>query len=121
MAAKNMFTGAKLGLGIRDGQSSKVGSTPRIQALNGMMHAERPNCDIFRARVLTEVYRQTEGEPAMRRRYKASAELYKRFKPVIYEHERLAGWPASRIRGTQIAIDMHAHWLEGEIDQIRTR
>ncbi|MBR6444416.1 MAG: hypothetical protein IKS63_03175 [Firmicutes bacterium] len=121
MAAKDMFTGAKWGLSIRDGQSAQVGSTPRIQALNGMMHAERPNCDIFRAKVLTEVYRQTEGEPAMRRRYKASAELYRRFKPVIYDHERLAGWPASRIRGVQLAIDMHAHWLENEIDQIRTR
>ena len=53
MAARDMFTGTKLGLKIRDGQSSKVGSTPRIQALNGMMHAERPNLDIFRAKVLT--------------------------------------------------------------------
>lgn len=121
MAARDMFTGTKLGLKIRDGQSSKVGSTPRIQALNGMMHAERPNLDIFRARVLTEVYKETEGEPAIRRRYKASAEMYRRFEPVIYDYERLVGWPAARIRGTQVAIDMHAGWLEKELDVIRSR
>lgn len=113
--------GAKLGLEIRDGKIAKVGSTKRIQELNGMLHAERPNGDIFRAKVLTRVYKETEGQPQIRRRYKASAELYKTMKPVIYDHERLAGWPASRIRGVQIAIEMHAHWLADDLDNMETR
>jgi len=113
--------GAKLGLEIRDGKIAKVGSTKRIQELNGMLHAERPNGDIFRARVLTKVYKETEGQPQIRRRYKASAELYKTMKPVIYDHERLAVWPASRIRGVQIAIEMHADWLADDLDNMETR
>lgn len=114
-------TGAKLGLEIRDGKIAKVGSTKRIQELNGMLHAERPNGDIFRARVLTKVYKETEGQPQIRRRYKASAELYRSMKPAIYDYERLAGWPASRIRGVQIAIEMHAHWLADDLDNMETR
>lgn len=113
--------GAKLGLEIRDGKIAKVGSTKRIQELNGMLHAERPNGDIFRAKVLTKIYKETEGQPQVRRRYKASAELYKMMKPVIYNYERLAGWPASRIRGVQIAIEMHAHWLADDLDNMETR
>ena len=113
--------GAKLGLEIRDGKLAKVGSTKRIQELNGMLHAERPNGDIFRARVLTRVYKATEGQPQIRRRYQASAELYRTMKPVIYDHERLAGWPASRIRGVQIAIEMHADWLDDDLDNMETR
>ena len=115
------LSGAKMGLEIRDGKLAKVGSTKRIQELNGMLHAERPNGDIFRAKVLTKVYKETEGQPQIRRRYKASAELYKSMKPVIYDHERLAGWPASRIRGVQIAIEMHAHWLADDLDNMETR
>ncbi|MGI6751405.1 MAG: pyruvate formate lyase family protein [Anaerovoracaceae bacterium] len=114
-------SGAKLGLEIRDGKIAKVGSTKRIQELNGMLHAERPNGDIFRAKVLTKVYKETEGQPQIRRRYKASAELYRTIKPVIYDYERLAGWPASRIRGVQIAIEMHAHWLADDLDNMETR
>lgn len=86
-----------------------------------MLHAERPNGDIFRAKVLTKIYKETEGQPQVRRRYKASAELYKMMKPVIYNYERLAGWPASRIRGVQIAIEMHAHWLADDLDNMETR
>jgi choline trimethylamine-lyase len=113
--------GAKMGLEIRDGKIAKVGSTKRIQELNGMLHAERPNGDIFRAKVLTKVYKETEGQPQIRRRYKASAELYNTMKPIIYDYERLAGWPASRIRGVQIAIEMHAHWLADDLDNMETR
>ncbi|HHU17248.1 MAG TPA: hypothetical protein GXZ70_03355 [Clostridiales bacterium] len=113
--------GAKMGLEIRDGKIAKVGSTKRIQELNGMLHAERPNGDIFRARVLTKVYKETEGQPQIRRRYKASAELYRTMKPIIYDYERLAGWPASRIRGVQIAIEMHAHWLADDLDNMENR
>ena len=113
--------GAKMGLEIRDGKIAKVGSTKRIQELNGMLHAERPNGDIFRARILTKIFKETEGQPQIRRRYKASAEMYKSMKPVIYDYERLAVWPASRIRGVQIAIEMHAEWLADDLDNMGIR
>ena len=121
MSEVDVSSGAKLGLKIRDGQCAKVGSTKRIQELNGMLHANRPNIDIHRTKVFTKVFKETEGEPEIRRRYKAFAETYRTLKPVIYDHERLAGWPASKIRGVQIAIEMHAHWLAEDLDQMETR
>ena len=69
--------GAALGNELRAGTVAKVGSTKRIQELNGMLHSNRPNVDITRARAYTKVYRETEGMPSMMRRYKASAEVYR--------------------------------------------
>lgn len=96
-------TGGALGLDIRSGKVAKTGSTKRIQELNGLLHATRPSIDIQRARAFTKVYRETEGEPELLRRYKASAEMYRSFKPVIYDHERLAGWAAGKIRAPRYA------------------
>ena len=61
--------GAALGNALRAGTVAKVGSTKRIQELNGMLHNNRPNVDITRAQVYTKVYKETEGMPAMIRRY----------------------------------------------------
>ena len=61
---------AALGQAIRAGTIAKVGSTKRIQELNGMLHGNRPNVDITRAQVYTRVYKETEGMPPLMRRYK---------------------------------------------------
>ena len=45
----NATAGAALGNELRAGTVAQVGSTKRIQALNGMLHANRPNVDITRA------------------------------------------------------------------------
>ena len=73
----NATAGAALGNELRAGTVAQVGSTKRIQALNGMLHANRPNVDITRARAYTKIYKQTEGMPSLMRRYKASAEVYR--------------------------------------------
>ena len=87
--------GAALGNELRAGTVAKVGSTKRIQELNGMLHNNRPNVDITRARVYTKVYRETEGMPAIMRRYKASAAVYRALSDVVYDYEQLVGWPTS--------------------------
>ena len=43
--------GAALGNELRAGTVAKVGSTKRIQELNGMLHSNRPNVDIPRQSV----------------------------------------------------------------------
>ena len=91
--------GAALGNQLRAGTVAKVGSTKRIQELNGMLHANRPNVDITRARAYTKVYRATEGMPSLMRRYKASAEVYRTLTDNVYDYEQLVGWPTKRIRG----------------------
>ena len=52
----NATAGAALGNELRAGTVAQVGSTKRIQALNGMLHANRPNVDITRARAYTKIY-----------------------------------------------------------------
>ena len=107
----NATAGAALGNELRAGTVAQVGSTKRIQALNGMLHANRPNVDITRARAYTKIYKQTEGMPSLMRRYKASAEVYRTLSDNVYDHEQLVGWPTQKIRGANFAIELHAHWL----------
>lgn len=113
--------GGQLGLDIRNGKIAKSGSTKRIQELNGLMHGTRPSIDIQRIRAFTRVYQETEGEPELVRRYKAMAEVYRTLEPVIYDHERLAGWSANKIRATQLVLELHAHWIGDDLEQIENR
>ena len=117
----NATAGAALGNELRAGTVAQVGSTKRIQALNGMLHANRPNVDITRARAYTKIYKQTEGMPSLMRRYKASAEVYRTLSDNVYDHEQLVGWPTQKIRGANFAIELHAHWLAEDQPNLRER
>lgn len=117
----NATAGAALGNELRAGTVAQVGSTRRIQALNGMLHANRPNVDITRARAYTKIYKQTEGMPSLMRRYKASAEVYRTLSDNVYDHEQLVGWPTQKIRGANFAIELHAHWLAEDLPNLRER
>ena len=117
----NATAGAALGNELRAGTVAQVGSTKRIQALNGMLHANRPNVDITRARAYTKIYKQTEGMPSLMRRYKASAEVYRTLSDNVYDHEQLVGWPTLKIRGANFAIELHAHWLAEDLPNLRER
>lgn len=117
----NATAGAALGNELRAGTVAQVGSTKRIQALNGMLHANRPNVDITRARAYTKIYKQTEGMPSLMRRYKASAEVYRTLGDNVYDHEQLVGWPTQKIRGANFAIELHAHWLAEDLPNLRER
>lgn len=112
---------AALGQNLRAGTVAKVGSTKRIQELNGMLHGNRPNVDITRAKVYTKIYRETEGMPPIVRRYKASAAVYRALSDTVYDHEQLVGWPTKRIRGANFAIELHAHWLADDLVNLRNR
>ena len=86
-----------------------------------MLHANRPNVDITRARAYTKIYKQTEGMPSLMRRYKASAEVYRTLSDNVYDHEQLVGWPTQKIRGANFAIELHAHWLAEDLPNLRER
>ena len=86
-----------------------------------MLHSSRPNVDITRARVYTKIYRETEGMPAIMRRYKASAAVYRALSDTVYDYEQLVGWPTRHIRGANFAIEMHAHWIAEDLPEIRNR
>lgn len=117
----NLEVGSKQGMEWRDGKNAEVGSTFRIQQLNRLLHANRPSVDLHRTRCLTKIFTETEGQPYLRRRYQACAETYRTLSPVIYDHEQIAGWQGNKIRCEQINIEMHADWLDADLDQMRVR
>lgn len=121
MAEDTMEAGSKLGMQWRDGKSAEVGSTHRIQQLNRLLHSHRPNVDIHRTRCFTSAYQATEGEPYLKRRYRASAETIRTLPVTIYPYDRIAGWQGERIRCEQVNIEMHADWLEDDLDEMRVR
>ena len=86
-----------------------------------MLHSNRPNVDITRARAFTKVYRETEGLPALLRRYKAIAEVYRTLSDNVYDYEQLVGWPTKRIRGANFAVELHAHWMKDDLKNLRDR
>ena len=119
--SSNILGLSALGQNLRTGNIVKLGSTKRIQELNGMLHGNHPSIDITRAKVYTQVYRATEGMPPLMRRYRASAAVYRALSDVVYDHEQLVGWPTKRIRGASFAIEMHAHWMAEDLREIRSR
>ena len=98
-----------------------TGSTLRIQALHSLIRSEAPSIDLHRTRCYTRVFQQSEGEPVVRRRYRAIAETIRTMDVPVYENDLLPGWTASTVRGNQIAIEMHAHWLDEELESLPTR
>lgn len=117
-----------LGLGserareLRDGKVSAVGSTRRIQNLNRLMHSYRPRVDMHRTRVFTEVFKKTEGEPLLRRRYRALAETYATMDVNILADERIVMWQGSRPRTAPFQIEVQAGWLNDyEMNTMSTR
>ena len=56
--------GSRIGMELRDGKVSAVGSTPRIRRLNEQLHASRPNLEMQRTRVFTDYY-NTESVPGV--------------------------------------------------------
>ncbi|MHB1404906.1 MAG: pyruvate formate lyase family protein [Desulfitobacteriaceae bacterium] len=113
--------GSKLGMQWRDGTSAEVGSTYRIQQLNKLLHVNRPNLEIHRTRCFTKVFKATEGQPFLRRRYLASAETYATLPVQIYNHERIVGWQGRKPRSENFNIEIHADWLGNEVDDMPER
>lgn len=113
--------GSRIGMELRDGQISAVGSTDRIKHLNEQLHASRPNLEMQRTRVFTEYFKNHESESQLKKRYFALAKVYETLPINIVEGERLLGWAGSKIRAHNFAIEAHAHWMAEDIPTIETR
>ncbi len=125
---KDMSEMDKKGLGseaaraLRAGKQAAVGSTPRIQNLNQLMHNHRPRIDMHRTRVMTDVFKRTEGEPHLRRRYSALAEIYATMDVNILKDERIVMWQGSYPRSAPLTIEVQAGWLNDyEMENMPTR
>lgn len=92
----------------------------RISQLREAMLVQ-PSVCVERAKLITESYRRTEGEPAPIRRGKAFAHLLRHMTVHIYPRELIVGRPTSKVRGGSISPELQCDWILKELDILSTR
>ncbi len=105
----------------RQGRRVDLGSTERVRKLNALLHSLPHAICLHRARAYTEVFSQTEGEPAVLRVAKAFAKTLQDLPPVIAPGELIVGAPACRLRAVPVMPETHGGWLANDIDNLATR
>ena len=93
----------------------------RVTTLVEDLFAKMPEIEADRAVLLTESYRQTEGEPVITRRAKAFAHILENIPIIIRPGELVVGSATQAPRGCQVFPEFSFEWLESEFDTIATR
>ncbi len=93
----------------------------RIGRLVDHLYARMPEIESARAVLLTESYRQTEGEPMILRRAKAFEHILKNIPIIIREEELIVGSSTIAPRGCQTYPEFSYEWLEAEFDTVAAR
>ena len=88
----------------------------RIGRLVDHLYAKMPEIESARAILLTESYRQTEGEPMILRRAKAFEHILKNIPIIIREDELIVGSSTIAPRGCQTYPEFSYEWREAEFD-----
>ncbi|MBP3918726.1 MAG: glycyl radical protein [Clostridia bacterium] len=95
--------------------------TPRIGRLINALFDHMPEIEADRAVLLTESYKQTEGEPIISRRAKAFAHICENIPITIRDEELIVGSATKVARGCQVFPEYSFTWLESEFDTLETR
>lgn len=95
--------------------------TNRIQRLKDALFANPREISLERAILYTESHRQTDGEPVLIRRAKATAHILDNVAISIREDELIAGNRTIKPRAGIMSPEMDPYWLLKELDQFPTR
>ena len=98
-----------------------IKKTDRIGRLVENLYKKMPEIEADRAVLLTESYRQTEGEPIILRRAKAFAHILENIPITIRDEELIVGSATQAPRGCQTFPEYSFEWLEAEFDTVETR
>lgn len=101
--------------------SQREPKTERITHLVQDLFAKMPEIESARAILVTESYKQTEGEPMVLRRAKAFSHILERIPIVIRNEELIVGSSTLAPRGCQTYPEFSYEWLEAEFDTVATR
>ena len=101
--------------------ASRITKSPRIPKLVDHLFEKMPQIEADRAVLLTESYRQTEGQPMITRRAKAFRHILEHIPIVIRPDELIVGSSTIRPRSCQVFPEFSFEWLEAEFDTIETR
>ena len=98
-----------------------VEKSPRIQRLVDHLYANMPEIEADRAELITESYKQTEGQPIIKRRSAAFRHILENIPIVIRPDELIVGSNSIAPRGCQTFPEYSYEWLELEYDTFATR
>ena len=101
--------------------SKPVAMSDRINRIKERMFANKPRIESARARLLTESYRATEGQPTVLRRAKAFRHILKNIPIVIRDEELVVGSTTVLPRSCQTYPEFSYEWLESEFETVSTR
>ena len=82
-------------------QTSDIPKSPRIQKLVDALYEHMPVIESARAKLITESYKETEGEPIITRRAKAFAHILHNIPIIIRDNELIVGSSTIAPRGCQ--------------------
>ena len=93
----------------------------RIEKLKEKLLTTYPEIDLEDARILTESFLETQGEPLVLRKAKAFLKQCQEKTVKIWDHEPIVGNAGSKIRGGILSADVCWSVLNRELDTINTR
>ena len=93
----------------------------RISYMKERVVNKVPEMDLENAKIMTESYKQTEGEPACIRKAKAFYKQCSEKTVTIWDKELIVGCSGSKMRGGILCADTCWSILDDEIDTISTR
>ncbi|MBV7405778.1 formate C-acetyltransferase [Enterobacter sp. ENT03] len=95
--------------------------TNRIQRLKAALFSQPREISLERALLYTASHQQTEGEPVMLRRAKATAWILDHVEIAIRDDELIAGNRTVKPRAGIVSPEMDPYWLLDELDDFPTR
>ena len=95
--------------------------TNRIQRLKAALFKNHREISLERAQLYTASHQQTEGEPVILRRAKATAYILEHVEISIRDEELIAGNRTVKPRAGIMSPEMDPYWLLKELDQFPTR
>lgn len=104
-----------------NGQHKPLEYMERINRLKKRLIDTKPSMDLENAKILTESFAQTEGEPLVVRKAKAFREQCGRKTVTIWDDELIVGCSGGKIRGGILCADVCWSILDRELDTISDR
>ena len=95
--------------------------THRIHRLKAALFQNSREISLERAMLYTASHQQTEGEPVILRRAKATAYILEHVEISIRDEELIAGNRTVKPRAGIMSPEMDPYWLLNELDQFPTR
>lgn len=101
--------------------TTDIPKSSRIPKLVEALYAHMPVIESARAKLITESYKATEGQPTITRRAEAFAHILRNIPIIIRDNELIVGSSTIAPRGCQTFPEFSYQWLEDELDTVATR